>query len=957
MKKFSLFLFSVLFGAMAFAQTRGLNVVSYKGAFDPTDSMWTKNWTNFDPQNAVYNAPTVQVTGYITANTTWLASKVYQLNGPVMVKNGAILTIQAGTVIRGNALSSNSSLIICRGSKIMALGTEAKPIVFTSSKAVGLRASGDWGGVIIMGNAKINPLAGQANIEGLEATSDSYYGGNNDNDNSGVFQYARIEFGGYIFSSNNEINGLTMGGVGNQTNINHVQCSFIKDDAFEWFGGNVNCSHLVAYRCTDDDFDTDFGFSGSVQFCLGLRDKDNSDAISGGESNGFESDNDASGTTAKPFTKAIFSNVTLVGPYRYDNVTSAANTLTTGGANNKRAVFIRRSSNLRVINSVFTDYKYSMHIKDASTIAAYNLDSYYADSSNSATMCIKNCVFASMNLGSTNKGIETLFTNSDSLWTMHGNSYQTSSSNLFKAEITNSNYNMDYRPKAGSVIESGADFTNIYASTRTRIGPGLLALTVDSVEIGSTIASDTITLTANSLTNASSYTWTVPTGVNIISGQGSRTLKVFFLTTTKHASKIYCIAYNSPSRVYSNLDSIKITKVKPTFKIINLNNNSVVYTSNAGATNLLNIITVSSTTGLTEGSVVVVTAGTGVFKTNTIVTKVLSSTTFQVSVAPSTALSSSAVVTAFTNNSNLCGIIPTVGYSSPVAYKVYAPAATNIVGYTFVAPAGSKIRSVGSVVLPTPSQSWSTYDSTRDVISVIDSITVIYDSSFLKGNLTVTPYNVAGTGTKFTLALAKGLPVLYKVTGNAANPSSTVTYSAVMANGTSASSYEWTIPTTKVTIKHGAAAGTIVGNVITTTVDTLTLTFASNFTTGSLKVKPINSCGNGLIKTFALSTAALTKNGSSDLVEIPTDLSLEGLSLFPNPNNGKFSLNMVADNTEEVANVSIINAMGQVVSTVNVENNNGIISADLNNNLEQGIYFVKVVVGTEVKIVKISVQK
>ena len=941
---------------MAFAQlTRGLNVVNYKGAFDPADSMWTKNWTNFNPQNAVYGAPTVQVTGYISANTTWKSSKVYQLNGPVMVINGATLTIEAGTVIRGNAMSSNSSLIITRGCKIMANGTEAKPIVFTSSKAAGLRAPGDWGGVIILGNAKINPAAGQANIEGLEASSNSFYGGNNDNDNSGVFQYARIEFGGYIFSANNEINGLTMGGVGNGTTIRYVQTSFIKDDAFEWFGGTVNCSHLVSYRCTDDDFDTDFGYSGCVQFGLVLRDPSWSDGVSGGESNGFESDNDGTGTVAKPFVKAIFSNITMVGPYRKDSL-SNSNSLSTFGANNKRAVFIRRNSNLRVINSVFTDFKNSIHVKDNPTIAAYNADSSYANTLDSSNMCIKNCVFASMNV-STSNGVELAFTNSANLWSWHGNTYYDATAALFQDTITNINYNMNYRPRIGSPIASGADFTHSFALNRTRVGPGLLALNVDSIEIGNIIPIDTVTLTANNMALATSYTWTVPTGVNIINGQGTRTLKVFMLATAKNNSKIYCQAYNLPSRIFSNADSIIIKRTKPnTFRIVNLTKStSEIYTSAPGATNAITVVTVTSTAGLTEGATVIVTSGIGAFKANTTVTKVINSTTFSVSVAPTTILGTGAVVSGFVNNANVCGIVPNSGNSTPVAYKVYAPAASNIVGYTFVAPTGALIQSVGSKILPTPATSWSSFDSTRTGI-IVDSITVIYPSTFLKGNLTVTPYNTAGAGTKFTLAVAKGLPLVFKVTGNAAAASSTVTYTAVMGNGTSATSYIWTIPTSKVTFTHGAAAGTILANVITTTTDTLTLTFGSTYTTGALKVQAVNVCGNSTAKTFTMNNTALTKNGAFELAEEISDVELDNsLNVYPNPSKGSFK---VAVNTESTSNatVSVLNLLGQVVYTTEVENNNGLIYTEINKNFEKGVYLIKVEIENETKVNKMIVE-
>jgi hypothetical protein len=434
MKKISTLFLICVSALVGFAQTRTLESVSYRGAFAPNVSMWTNNWTNFNPDTntTTYGSliAVTQVSAAITKNTTWTNNKVYQLNGPIYVKGGATLTIQAGTVIKGNANVSNSCLIIAKGSKIMAQGTESSPIVFTSSKAAGTRNVGDWGGVIILGNASYNGAGGSTNIEGLAAAPDNSFGGSNDDDNSGVFSYCRIEFGGYIFTVDKEINGLTLGAVGRKTKIDHVQVSYINDDAFEWFGGTVNCSHLVAYRCIDDDFDTDNGFSGTVQFGLSLRDRTLSDQSSGSTSEGFESDNEATGTdsTIAPRTKAVFSNITVVGPYRNDLVTATGSSFKF-----RRAMRIRRNSNLRVFNSVFTDFQFSLFI-DGSR-CAYNAA---MGASNANSLAVKNNVFASMLNGGTNSGLEsnssfgstvngvavpaltTWFTNS-------GNSYQASS--------------------------------------------------------------------------------------------------------------------------------------------------------------------------------------------------------------------------------------------------------------------------------------------------------------------------------------------------------------------------------------------------------------------------------------------------------------------------------------------------------------------------------------------------
>jgi hypothetical protein len=199
-------------------------------------------------------APIKSVVGDIIANTTWSKDTIYILNGYVYVKNNATLTIEAGTLIKGDA-NNKGSLIITRNGKINANGTRNMPIVFTSNKAAGSRQPGDWGGIIILGKARINRptdcstcpgstvAAGETGIQNAiegdldNASGDGLYGGTDDNHNSGTLRYVRIEYGGVVITPGNEINGLTMGGVGKATQIDHIQVSQANDDGFEWFGG------------------------------------------------------------------------------------------------------------------------------------------------------------------------------------------------------------------------------------------------------------------------------------------------------------------------------------------------------------------------------------------------------------------------------------------------------------------------------------------------------------------------------------------------------------------------------------------------------------------------------------------------------------------------------------------------------------------------------------------------
>ncbi|MDO4462451.1 MAG: hypothetical protein Q4C30_08170 [Bacteroidia bacterium] len=282
----------------------------------------------------------------------------YTLRGWVYVADGSELTIEAGTVIKGEKESA-ASLIIEPGAKIFAQGTAQHPIVFTSAQEKGNRKPGDWGGLIICGKGLNNKGELGQQIEGGPRTK---HGGNDAKDNSGILSYVRVEFAGYPFQKDKEINGITFGSVGSGTQIDHIQVSYSNDDSYEWFGGNVNCKYLVAYNGWDDEFDTDNGFSGKVQYALSIRDPRIADTS---QSNGFESDNDADGSLTQPFTSATFSNVTFVGPMGRDGFENTPDYIN-GGAmfpqngsalgKYQAAMQIRRSSHLACFNSIAIGY-------------------------------------------------------------------------------------------------------------------------------------------------------------------------------------------------------------------------------------------------------------------------------------------------------------------------------------------------------------------------------------------------------------------------------------------------------------------------------------------------------------------------------------------------------------------------------------------------------------------------
>jgi hypothetical protein len=214
-----------------------------------------------------------KISANITANRTLTADTVYTLSGYVKVTNGATLTIEPGTKIVGDTTVLGSSLWILRGAKIQAVGTADKPIVFTSARAAGNRAPGDWGGLIIIGNGIIN-RSGVATIltEGPAGTAENYAGGTDNSDNSGTLKYVRVEFAGYdVTLSGQELNGISSYAVGSGTRYEYVEVLAGLDDSFEFWGGAVQGRYLVSYESGDDHFDWTEGFVGKLQYIVAFQ--------------------------------------------------------------------------------------------------------------------------------------------------------------------------------------------------------------------------------------------------------------------------------------------------------------------------------------------------------------------------------------------------------------------------------------------------------------------------------------------------------------------------------------------------------------------------------------------------------------------------------------------------------------------------------------------------------------
>ena len=393
--------------------------------------------------------PTSVVSGNITSDRTFSTDTTYMLDGFVYVKNNATLTIEAGSVIKGyidgTGTNTKGTLIITRDGMINAVGTECEPIIFTSAKAPGLRGAGDWGGVIILGEATINrgdsvKVGGVFShftdvIEGglTGDAADRTYGGDNDADNSGTLQYARIEFAGIAFTPNNEINSLTTGGVGSGTTIDHIQVSYAGDDAYENFGGNFDMSHLIALRTLDDNLDLDQGYRGNIQHVVIYQEANTADVS---KSEGWENDNWKQNPNGTPRTAPVCANVTLIGP----KATGTPNAL------HQSAARIRRGAWTSIHNSVWVDHVNGLYIDGDDTYAGWN-----------AGMEFKGNIMAGMTSNYKAAGTHTT-SDMDTKWTASNTNYA-NTSDVGLPSGYNVITNPDLLPSSGSVLLSGADWT------------------------------------------------------------------------------------------------------------------------------------------------------------------------------------------------------------------------------------------------------------------------------------------------------------------------------------------------------------------------------------------------------------------------------------------------------------------------------------------------------------------
>ncbi len=332
-QKIALSILGIISTFFSFAQeSKGINTTA--NSFN--------NWTNFKPASTEYDEPTHILSGIIDKDMTLSNKNTYLLVGVVYIKN-ATITIEPGTVIRGDQKTCGT-LVVTRGAKIHAEGLETNPIIFTSNKDGFSRKPGDWGGIILLGNAPINKISGMSFLDFNLDSSMCQYGGKNAEDNSGILKYVRIEYSGRKLNELKELNGLSMAGVGKQTVLSNIQISYSNDDSFECYGGEINLDHLISYRCTDDDFDFTQGAQCNISNSIAIRYPYNSD-FSGSRCFEIDSyDKIENADINKKMTTIIANNITLINMENNDQGLV------------RESIFIKKDSNLTLNNSIISGF-------------------------------------------------------------------------------------------------------------------------------------------------------------------------------------------------------------------------------------------------------------------------------------------------------------------------------------------------------------------------------------------------------------------------------------------------------------------------------------------------------------------------------------------------------------------------------------------------------------------------
>jgi serine/threonine protein kinase len=343
----------IALAAVAGGLTASLLVVAGRPRFERAQAATRASGTptRAAPQGPPQQKPRLEISGDIEQDSTLGEDNEYLLKFTTYVKPGVTLTIRPGTRVVGDR-ATRGTLVVLPGARLVARGTPSAPIVFTSERPSGQARAGDWGGVLLLGKAPINlrdehgqPMRGR--VEGIASSLE--YGGSEPDDDSGVLSYVRIEYSGVEIAPANEINGLTLAGVGRGTQLDHIQVRHTADDCFEFFGGTVNGQYLICQHPGDDGFDWDLGYTGKLQF-LFLKEDPEQDA----DSNGFEGDNDPNSSLNQPVSSPTIFNATLCGPGREL-------------PHEHYGALIRRQTRGSISNAIFMGFGAGLDVRDVGT--------------------------------------------------------------------------------------------------------------------------------------------------------------------------------------------------------------------------------------------------------------------------------------------------------------------------------------------------------------------------------------------------------------------------------------------------------------------------------------------------------------------------------------------------------------------------------------------------------------
>ncbi|WP_264543786.1 MULTISPECIES: hypothetical protein [Flavobacterium] len=337
------------FVSLANSQTRGII----------GGTNWLKNWTNFKPKTTEYNEASNVLAGVISQNMMLYKKNTYLLMGNVYVANGATLFIEPGTVIRGD-FETGGTLVITKNAKVIALGNETDPIVFTSNRPSSERKPGDWGGIVVMGEATTNNFTGRLDLN-IESQYNNY-GGSKDEGDSGILKYVRIEFAGKKGKNGLNNKGLSLAGLGSKSIVSNVQVSFCNDDAFVFYGGILTVDNLVSFKNMNTDYEFTEGAQSIITNSLTIK---NPYSSRPGESRCLEVKSYEVASKAdlsKRFTNIIANNITLV------------NESVEGNGLIKEAILIKENCSFNISNSVVSGFSQSVLFDKGFKVKLENLE-------------------------------------------------------------------------------------------------------------------------------------------------------------------------------------------------------------------------------------------------------------------------------------------------------------------------------------------------------------------------------------------------------------------------------------------------------------------------------------------------------------------------------------------------------------------------------------------------------